>query len=697
MSQQPDNGEIYFANLPQESIGDALHQKVSDFYEEGLRIGRINLWKRIHRYYFALDPQGFHEAAMIQRGGEQSELSLLKANHFRNLLQHLHVLVTQQKPAFECRAVNTDHASQIQTILGRNILEYYMRECRLASEFRYAAELAIAYSEAYAVVDWDKNAGDDVAADLDETGEPTGKKIKTGDARVRVFDPINVIRRIWADGTQPTDWHITRHWESRHSVEAQYPDAMAAISKYSDSQPDDRTFYYSYSALALDKDGEHIPVYNFYHRKTPACPNGKYVKFLGPDSVLEYGDLELPVYPVIPMIPSKQHGTAFGYSVSFDLLCVQEAIDILYSTILSNQSSFGVQNIWMKPGSNLNPIQLAGGLNVLQSSEKPEPLNLTNTPPEIFKFLQGVESLSEVLSGVNSVARGQPEANLKSGTALALVASQAVQFSNGLQAAYAQLLEDVGTAILKLLQTHAALPRTAVIAGKDRKTYLKAFTGDDLNSINRVVVDLGNPVSNTVAGRLQMAQDILQQGGATIQQYIEVIETGRPEPVTDQKAFQEILINGENEALRDGSKPVRALAIDMHKEHIMGHAQVLNGPDERMDEQLSNRVMEHIQEHVQLLRGTDPGLLNLLGQAPLAPVPPPPAPPGTVPPMQGANAPQPAAHPPGPPVPPPTGPGAPQPQPGQKMPAPPGSPPEVAGHMPTVPNSPAMVPGGRPQ
>jgi len=124
VADNKDYNEVYFANLPQDDIAAALHQKVTDYYEETLRIGRMAMWKRIHRYYFALDPQGFHEASMVQRGGAQSELSLLKANPFRNLLQHLHVLVTQQRPAFECRAINTDHESQIQTILGRNILEY---------------------------------------------------------------------------------------------------------------------------------------------------------------------------------------------------------------------------------------------------------------------------------------------------------------------------------------------------------------------------------------------------------------------------------------------------------------------------------------------------------------------------------------------------------------------------------------------
>ena len=175
------NDNIYFAQRPKEEIAEEVHRRVTSFYEEIERNGRLALWRRAHRYYYALTSYGFHEASKIQRGGESGELSILKANHYRNLLQHLHVLVTQQRPAFDCRAVNTDTKSQIQTILGKNILEYYWREKRLDVDARQSAEVAILYGEAYIEVDWDKSLGDEVAADTE-----SGQILRSGDIATRV-------------------------------------------------------------------------------------------------------------------------------------------------------------------------------------------------------------------------------------------------------------------------------------------------------------------------------------------------------------------------------------------------------------------------------------------------------------------------------------------------------------------------------
>jgi hypothetical protein len=660
--------QTYFANLPQEEIAAQLYAKVTDYYEKLERTGKLELYSKIHRYYFALNQNGRHEAVRIQRAGEQGEMSMLKANHYRNLLTHLHVLVTQQRPAFDCRAINTDYKSQIQTILGKNILEYYLREQRLDLVYREAAEMAITYAESYIEYEWDDELGDDVAADPE-----TGERIKTGDIRARVYGPVDVVRQWKATKSGRLPWYILRTWENRYELAARYPEHADAILSYQEETPDQRFFYHNQSMEVQEANEDMVPVYTLYHDRTVACKEGRVVRFMGNETVLKYDILDYPEMPVYCMMPARQHDTSFGYSVSFDLLCVQEAIDALYSTITTNQLTFGVQNIWVKPGSNLNTNQLAGGLNVFESNEKPEPINLTNTPAEIFKFLQGLEQLGEVLSGVNSVARGQPEASLKSGSALALVASQAVQFSNGLQAAYARLLEDSGTCILRTLQTRATLPRATVIAGKNNKSYMKEFTGDELGAINRVIVDLGNPVSRTLAGRVEMARDLLQaQVIKSPEEYVMVVETGNVDPMINDEKSEQLLIDAENEAIREG-RPVTVIAVDQHVKHIVGHKQVLADPSERQNPQVVQAALAHIQEHITALQQTDPQLLNVLGMQSLAPA---------APMNQGQNAPQPNAKPqPGDPV-----------APGEQVQPPTGMNPEQASQLPQMPELPPGAP-----
>lgn len=655
--------DTYFANLSGTELASAVYDKVADYRREIERNGRLYLWWRAYRAYYALSSYNRHEAATIRRGGEQQELHLLKANHYRNLLTHLHVLATQQRPTFECRAVNTDAKSQLQTILGVNVLEYYMREKRLEEHFRRAAEFCLNYGEAFVTLDWDTSKGDSVGAEDD-------RLLPAGDITARVYNPLQVARPCRADADTELNWYVITEYVNRYDLAAQHPEHADRIMRFSgDSDPSD---IFSYGSLGDQDDDDMVPVNYLCHDRTPACPPGRVAKCLGSEVALSESTLDALNFkrsPVYRMAAYNQDGTSFGYTVAFDLLCVQEAIDIMYSTILSNQATFGVQNIWMKPGTNLDARQLGGGLNLLESEEKPEPINLTYTPPEIFKFLQGLEQLGEVLSGVNSVARGQPEASLKSGSALALVASQAVQFSSGLSAAYIKLLEDVGTGVISILQTRATVPRLTVIAGKNNRSYVKEFVGDDLNSINRVVVEVSNPVSRTMAGRIQMAQDLLEARVISPQDYIQVVTTGKLEVVIEDEEAEALLIQAENEDLREG-RPVIVTAVDMHAQHIKGHKSVFSDPDARRDPVIMQRALAHLQEHINALKETDPALLNVLGQAPIGPGVPP----------QGENAPQVLPN------------QQEQPAPGEQVPAPPGATPEMAAAMPSIPQPPPGAP-----
>jgi len=648
----------YFASADPDTLATELWSKVTNYYEEVERNQRLALWRRAYRAYFGLNDREQHQGLKIRSGGEQGELSTMKANHYRNLLMHLHVLATQQRPSFECRAVNTDYKSQIQTILGTNLLEYYLREKHFEDHYRLAMEYLLNYGEAYTEVGWDKKRGEEYGGDID-----TGEIIKTGDVFMRVYAPHDVIRGARSDADTKQNWYILRRWENRFDLAARFPDHAEKVMQHAADydQEELSAFFRKYT----DEDDDMIPVFQFYHERTDACPDGREAVFLGSDCLLQNSELSMAELPVYKAMAYSQHGTSFGYTVAFDLLVVQEAIDNLYSTVLSNQLTFGVQNIWMKPGANITESALGGGLNIIEAAEKPEALNLTHTPPEIFNFLKGLESLGEMLSGVNSVARGQPEASLKSGAALALVASQAVQFSNGIQASYVRMLEDTGSAVIKTLQKRATLPRTAAIVGKNNRSYMKEFSAADISSISRVFVDVGNPVTRTVAGRIELANSLLQgQAIKRPEQYIQVITTGRLDPVIDAEQQENLQIQLENEELRQGN-PVQAVAVDMHIQHIKDHKAIFADPEARKDPKVLGAALDHIQEHIMLLKTTDPSLLNALGQAPIAPDVPP----------QGANAPQPPMNQPQ------------DPNQSEQAPAPQGMPPDQAAMLPTIPQA----------
>ena len=117
----------YFAMLPTDAIGSEILEKVTEYYDYIRSCGRLALWRRSYEAYYRQHYQG----GTTYRDGEQGELHKVNVNQYRNLVQHVMTLITQQRTAFDCRATNTDYESISQTILGNSLLDYYNREKRM--------------------------------------------------------------------------------------------------------------------------------------------------------------------------------------------------------------------------------------------------------------------------------------------------------------------------------------------------------------------------------------------------------------------------------------------------------------------------------------------------------------------------------------------------------------------------------------
>jgi len=612
------NEDIYFAAKDGPECARILLDKASTFYDKLSTNSYLDtmakMWQAYHGIY-GEDGGNQHE---IKFGGEQGELVKLHVNHFRNLAQHMLVMITSNRPIMQARAINTDYKSLAQTYLANGILDYYMREKHLEDALRKAVEMSIVLGAAFVKMEWNATAGELYDADPE-----TGEMQYEGEIEFSNLSPFDVV----FDGTKETwnqDWVLCRSSQNRYDLVAKYPeykDKILAIPKK------DQVLGFNKSLFSND-DTDDIFIYEFFHKRTEAVPEGRYMLFVASDVVLLETRLPYRTLPVFRISPSDIMGTPYGYSPMFDIFPIQEGINALYSTIMTNQNANGVQNLWIAPGSDINVEQLAGGLNIIESNTKPEPLQLTATPKEVFDFLQMLIQSSETISGVNSVSRGNPEASLKSGTALALVQSMSLQFISGLQQSYVRLIEDVGTSLISILKDFAMTPKVVALVGKNNRPLLKEFTGENISAINRVVVDVGNPLSQSTAGKVQMAEQMLQMGLIkNPQQYFQIMNTGRLDVAYEDEMDELLLIKRENERLMEGAQTIVS-PLDAHSQHIMEHRAVLADPDLRTDPELVRNVLDHIQGHIDALRNTDPSLLQMIGQQPLPPAGTPVPPPG---------------------------------------------------------------------
>ena len=493
-----------------------------------------------------------------------------------------------------------------------------MREKRLERHMKQACEFALIFATGYVAMEWDAQAGDKYGVDPE-----TGKISHTGDLKVEALTPVDVIVDIFKE-TSKKDWIVLRRWENKYDKIAKHPDLKDEILEV--ATKDDQVNRLNYSVTTSNFPTDDIPVYTFMHEKTPALPDGRMMILSNDKTVYYDGPLPYRKVPVYRIAPGEFYGSPYGYTQAFDLLAIQEALNSLYSSAVTNNMTFATQNITVPRGSNINVTQLHGGLNLIEHDPKlgkPEPLQLTASAPELYRLIEMLEAKHETLAGINSVVRGNPEASLKSGAALALVAAQAIQFNSGLQGQYVELVEDLGTGLIEILQDYAKAPRLAMIAGKSARPFMKEFTGDDISDISRVTVEMGSAVSRTLAGKVERANNLLQAGLIkTPEEYIMVEQTGKLEPMIEGQTSQLLLIKSENERLREGDQ-IQAVVTEDHRLHIMEHGSVLSNPVTKEQPEVVAAVTEHIQQHLELLRTTDPQLLQLLGQQPLPPLQPP--------------------------------------------------------------------------
>lgn len=662
------SNRTYFASEDPKTVAHYMIEKLSEWRQYLNRNGLQKKWWKSYRLYYGkhfFKNLGYQDSEII-RTGEKGELAAFAVNHYRNLIKHTLALTCEQKLAFDCMAVNSDSQSINDARNGNKILDAYMTQKKTFRYMRRAAEMSQVFGKGFVLPTWDTSLGrpygkklvtdENDEPVLDEEGNPQEKIVYEGDLDTRTPSVFDTYVDQSCEDWDQRSWENIRLFKNKFDLAIQYPHVANDILDLPTKDELDGIKYLTFQNYNETAD---IPVYYFYHKRTHSMPNGRLLIYCSDDCVLYDGPIPYKTLPLKRIVPGEIFGTTEGYSDAFDLMGIQEAVNVLISIAFTNQQANGVQKIWLPEGSNISSTMLSKGLAILRgpAGAEPKPIQLTATAQEIFQMIPLLQKEMETLSGINSVARGDPEHSLKSGIAIAYVQAMAVQYNSMFQQSWAELNEDVATACLEDLQSFATTERKVALAGKKSRGAMKSFSGNDLAPIERVKVTLGNPLMRTISGRLQIADNMMEKGQLkTPQEYLTILETGQLEPALQGQESELDLIHKENESLMDG-KPVKAMVGDAHILHSQEHKAITDDPDLRqkaaMGDPASSRILkntlDHIQEHNQLWHGQagDPFWSAISGEPPAPPPPPPPAPPGPngPPPPQGPQGPPPAAHP----------------------------------------------------
>lgn len=603
---------------PGEELATALKQRFDKLYSYGVAHGLFRKWRSAYNAYYGNYFLGGD--ARIGEAGEQGELATIATNHLRNIIKHILVGATQERVVFDCLASNSDIESRNASIIGNAVLDYYFYSEGFGRTVRDALEMSLMFGTAFVKVCWEAQQ---TLIGMDGEGQPVYK----GKPRFIALSPFDVLCEPTKTDWSTHNWVATREIVNKWDLAVIYGNNDPAQIEHIKSLP--RIDSLQHFLPNWEQDNDNVWLFKAYHKPTPALPNGRYTVFAIDGTVFEdvmmnpYGDL-----PVIPLVPDKKFGGVYGHSVSFDMLPLQEALNLLDSSILTNQKAFAIQNVAVARNANVTAAEIPGQLNMIEydvvpeapGGGKPEALQLCATPAEVFRYRDGKISEMEQVSGVNAAARGQPSANLTSGTAIALTVTASTTFNASISETYVYAIEAAAMKLLRILQQFQVEEELIAIAGKSSQFATTSFKGDQLTPVHRVRINQGNPLSKTLAGKLEIANNLLNQGGfSSPQEYLEVLHTGSLSPVLENKTAEEAFIRYENDQLAKG-KPVQMLATDNHAKHIVGHRLETFRPEIRQSSALLGGFIAHLQEHIdqleQMAQG-NPLLLAVAQEQPL--------------------------------------------------------------------------------
>lgn len=624
MNQIVTSNEYFAAVEDPVQLASQMQNKIRIWREWATGRGLMTLWQKKLTNYYGI-AEGGNSSQAVTRGGSEGELSMIKVNDLHSLIQEQLVIVTSQRPAGQARAINSDTSSLKASRIGTAIAEYYMSQAGFEVKFVNATERALLCDEGFIDLFWNKDIGDPIAVDPE-----TGKPEMSGDATLRVHSPWNVAR----DPGIPVEnnkWYILSFPINKFEAAASYPKFREQILACTeDNLP-------SIPMNAIPDESDSIYAHLLVHDRTSALPSGRYALMIGDYVVMDDEEgLPYPEFPIERITPGDVIDSCLGYAAANDVMGPEEITDALHSIVTTNQVTFGGQSIVGPTGANLKITDLGKGVRYFElppdQVDKLKPLQLTQTPPEIFNYMGMLTQKKEKAVGSVQTSLAQQAAQGASGSSMALIQSQAISYNSGTQRSYFRLLSATMTKLIGMLRVYADTPRVAKIVGKSKAAGLKEFkyTGKDLNSISSIVYEMVNPIAQTFGGRLTFAQDLLKANQIkSPKQYLTVATTGQLDAMTEDDEADQILILEENEWLSEG-KPFRAVITQQHSDHIRSHTSEIT-LEAQQDPDYVGRVLAHIQDHIdQWMQASmnNPGILMATGQQPLMPpqgmMPPPP-------------------------------------------------------------------------
>lgn len=643
-----------------------LDTREDDYFNACTSSGLVRMWRVAWAQYFGTDPDSPGEMAtqVTKRVGQEREFTRLRVNFVRSFIKQAIQTAVGARPAYKATAESGDFETLAGIEAADRAVAYVMKTAFPETSRRRLIERALVLGAAFAHVRWDAEGGDDTTVPVPLT-QPDGQPIldREGKPATEPFpektgSPVINIGAPWQWFYDPEDedglsWVVVRERRSKWELAALFPEFEDDLSNLGGQDKYSREALFGGNVLTqMTCNDDTLTLRHFYLPRSAGAPNGRYIGYTDDGIVL--WDRELPLQvkgsmPVVPVVPSTYIGAFLGYADHWDVISIQQMIDNVVSDWASNVRAFGRAGLLNPKGSNLNLEAAAMGLRVLDftpGADKPSYLE----PPKLDNAESLLGWLQRAMEGVtqqNAVRRGDPQANIKSGTMAALFNQIAIEFMSDVQESFDGAQTQIANMVLELCAHRAKGEFMIEVAGKGARPYWEAFKASGMKSIRSITIESVSPMMRSPAGRFEAFQAISQIPPPDRGAVLHGLDTGDWSKYAEVDQTTEMLVEAENELILEGKQP-QCGAADMHHLHVAKHMAVYNRlaasevttvPAPLMDPETGEEVplpitpgrynqqkqacLQHVLQHLNQWQMMDPRLASLLN------VPPPPPMPGT--------------------------------------------------------------------
>jgi hypothetical protein len=588
------------------------------------------MWVRnTYAYYSTIfDAQSWLTA--LNFVGEQGELVKVSLPQARTLLRQLLTLSTKEKLAY--KAVTNVAEGDITESLRKAdaVAAATVRDEKLDIKRDQLAERALVVGTSYIKVTFRSDKGNPRVVVSDENDEEKKRVLYEGGIEVELPTVFDVIYDYTLQDFSEAPWVDVRVKRLRWDLIEQHPELKTEILALPSCNEDINSRSYAGSDFR-----DMVYVYEMYHKPCPALPQGRMLVYSDSKTVYFDGVNKYERIPVEQLKPEPIEGIGFGYPMLANLLPAQEMYDNAWSMLSTNASALGTINIANPRGSDVSVRQI-NGMNFVDFTPQnipgggePKKMDLLQSAPELFKLPEAMLANMQQMSFVNAAVRGELPAST-SGVAIATMTTNAMEFLSAYSKNLSVVMERVMDHVINAYVKFAEIERTVEVDAANQQTSILSFSGKDLANVKSMRLQQVNPLLQTTAGRIDVAEKLLQQGIVKdVQSYTNILEGHPLQTLVDPEQSENDLIMAENEMMREGQMPV-VLATDKHPLHVFRHKMLLDNPKIRANGALTKAVTDHIMEHFRLEMETHPLLKAMAstGLAPQMPMGGPPAPSG---------------------------------------------------------------------